>query len=135
MRKSILLFSLLLITGVSLQAQTVDVTFQVDMSITIATGKFNPGSNQVELRGSFDGWGAGVVLSDADNDSVYTGTVTGQPQATDIFYKFYHTGNSGTWESDPNRQMNTGTSSTVTLDPSFFNDKTPLFETVKIKLT
>ena len=125
MRKSILLFSLLLISGVFLQAQTVDVTFQVDMSVPIATGTFVPGTNQTELRGSFDGWGAGLVLSDGDNDSVYTGTVTGQPQATDIFYKFYHTGNSGTWESDPNRQMNTGTSSTVTLDPSFFNDKTP----------
>ena len=125
MKKVFLLISFLLMTGVFLQAQTVDVTFQVDMSVPIATGAFVPGTNQTELRGSFDGWGAGLVLSDGDNDSVYTVVLTGQAQSTDIFYKFFHTGNSGTWESDPNRQINTGTSSTLTIDPCFFNDKTP----------
>jgi len=126
MKKVFLLISFLLMTGVFLQAQTVDVTFQVDMSVPIATGTFVPGTNQTELRGSFDGWGAGLVLSDGDNDSVYTVVLTGQVQSTDIFYKFFHTGGTGaTWESDPNRQINTGTSSTLTIDPCFFNDKTP----------
>jgi len=93
MKKVFLLISFLLMTGVFLQAQTVDVTFQVDMSVPIATGAFVPGTNQTELRGSFDGWGAGLVLSDGDNDSVYTVVLTGQAQSTDIFYKFFHTGN------------------------------------------
>ena len=126
MKKVFLLISFLLMTGVFLQAQTVDVTFQVDMSVPIATGTFVPGTNQTELRGSFDGWGAGLVLSDGDNDSVYTVVLTSQAQSTDIFYKFFHTGGTGaTWESDPNREINSGTSSTLTIDPSFFNDKTP----------
>jgi len=115
----------MLITGVFIQAQTVDVTFQVDMSIEIATETFNPGTNQVEIRGDFDGWGAGLVLSDADNDSVYTVTMIGQPQNTTIFYKFFHTGNKGTWESDPNREVFTGTSPTLDVGPYFFDDRTP----------
>ncbi len=42
MRKMFLLFSLFLITGMFLQAQTVDVTFQVDMSVVRALQTFIP---------------------------------------------------------------------------------------------
>jgi hypothetical protein len=56
MRKLFLLISLFLITGVFLQAQTVDVTFQVDMSVKIATGYFNPGSDVVTCPGGFNNW-------------------------------------------------------------------------------
>jgi hypothetical protein len=122
MKKVFLLFSFLIYSG--LNAQTVDLTFQIDMRIEMAKENFSSGSNQVELRGSFDGWGAGLVLSDGNNDSVYTVTLTGQPQNTVIFYKFFHTGNEGSWESDPNREVNTGTS-TATLDPYFFDGRTP----------
>ena len=125
MRKFFLVIILLFSTVAFLKAQTVDVTFQVDMSVPLHTGAFNAGSDQVELRGSFDGWGAGIVLSDGNNDSVYIGTVAGQPQNTVISYKFFHTGNSGTWESDPNREINTGTAATLTIDPSFWNEKEP----------
>ena len=82
MRKSILLFSLLLITGVLLQAQTVDVTFQVDMSVKIATGYFNPATDVVTCPGGFNNWlneppaNTEKVMTDPDNDSVYTITIT-----------------------------------------------------------
>jgi len=125
MKKVFLLFCLMLLTGVPLQAQTVDVTFQVDMSIQMARTIFNATTDTVRIRGSFDGWGAGLDMSDADNDSVYVVTVTSQPQSTVIFYKFFHTGTNGTWESDPNREVNTGTSATVTVDPYFFDGRTP----------
>jgi hypothetical protein len=94
------------------------------MSIEIAMQRFDPATNQVELRGDFDGWGAGEVLSDDDNDSLYTVTLLGQPQDATIFYKFFHTGNN-TWESDPNREINTGTSPTLVIDPYYFDDRTP----------
>ena len=123
MRKLFLLISLFLLTGMFLQAQ-VDVTFQVDMSVVDQLETFNPSTDTVLLRGSFNGWGDGVPMSDA-GDLLYTVTLTGQPQNTDIFYKFFHQGGGGTWESDPNREINTGTSATLTVDPSFFNDKTP----------
>ncbi len=123
MRRTILLISLMLMFGVFLQAQTVDVTFKVDMSVKIALGTFNPGSDTVFVRGDFNGWGTTLM---ADNgDSTYSATVTGQPQNTTLLYKFFHTGGGGTWESDPNREANTGTSSTLEVDPSFFDDHNP----------
>ena len=121
MKKVLLLFCLL-ITGNVMRAQTVDVTFKVDMSTEIATTRFNPAVDTVRIRGSFDGWGAGIDMNDNDNDSVYIVTLSAQPQSTQIFYKFFHTGNSGNgWESDPNREVNTGTTVTLDLDPYFFN--------------
>jgi Secretion system C-terminal sorting domain len=125
MRRIFLLISMLLITGVFLRAQTVDVTFQVDMSIVTALETFNPATDTVMIRGSFNGWGDGVMMTPDNNDSVYVVTLTGQPQSTTIFYKFFHTGNNGTWESDPNREVDPGTATTLTVDPSFFDDKNP----------
>ncbi|HVO73704.1 MAG TPA: T9SS type A sorting domain-containing protein [Ignavibacteriaceae bacterium] len=123
MKKVFLLFCLILVTGTFLQAQTTDVTFKVDMKIRIVTGSFHPGTDTVRVRGSFDGWGSGVDMTDGDNDSVYTATITSQPQNTAIFYKFFYTPSS--WESDPNREMNTGTNATVVLDPYFFDSRSP----------
>jgi len=37
--------------------QIVNVTFQVDMSEEIQLGHFTPGVDQVDIRGSFNGWG------------------------------------------------------------------------------
>jgi hypothetical protein len=122
MRKLFLLVSILLISGGYLLAQTVDVTFKVDMSIRIATGKFVPTNDTVFVRGSFNGWGKTAMVD--DGDSVYSVTVTGQPQNTDLSYKFYYNAGSS-WESDPNRSINTGTGATLVLDPYFFNDRTP----------
>ncbi len=128
MKKVFLLFCLILLTGIVTKAQTVDVTFKVDMSTEWATARFNPTVDTVKVRGSFDGWGSGAIMNDDDNDSVYVVTVTGQPQNTAIFYKFYHTGNSGNgWEVDPNREVNSGTSTTLDLDPYFFDSDPAYF--------
>ena len=44
--------------------QVINVTFQVDMSQEIQLGHFIPGVNQVDIRGSFNGWGnSGAYLS------------------------------------------------------------------------
>jgi hypothetical protein len=57
---------------------TNSVTFQVDMSLQIAAGRFNPGAGDtVEVRGSFENWTAGqyVLAQSPTNANVYTGTV------------------------------------------------------------
>ena len=55
---------------------TNDVTFQVDMSAQIAAGRFNPDAGHtVEVRGSFNGWGAGTCLltnNPAPNANLYS---------------------------------------------------------------
>jgi len=131
MRKSILLFSLLLISGVLLQAQTVDVTFQVDMSVKIATGYFNPGSDVVTCPGGFNNWlneppaNTEKVMTDPDNDSVYTITIAMAPSAT-YEYKFnIGLGWNGKDETGGNRSVVVGTTG-MTVPVSFFNDYNPV---------
>jgi hypothetical protein len=79
------------------------VTFQVNMSIKMLEGSFQPGSGDVvQVKGSFNGWGGTDVMADVDGDSIYTVELT-IPQG-EINYKFFKTLRGGSdWESDPNR--------------------------------
>jgi hypothetical protein len=55
--------------------QIIDVTFQVDMAEQVQLGTFTPGSSQLDVRGSFNGWGnAGDYLT---NDPSILVTNTG----------------------------------------------------------
>jgi hypothetical protein len=52
------------------------ITFSVDMSTNLANGSFVPGTGDiVKVRGTFDGWGNGVVLSQVGSSAIYTNTV------------------------------------------------------------
>ena len=130
MRKMFLLFSLFLITGVFLQAQTVDVTFQVDMNVKIHTGYFNPATDVVTCPGDFNNWlnepppNTEKVMTDPDNDGVYSITIAMTPNAN-YGYKFnIGLGWDGKDETQGNRSVQVGASN-MTVDPSFFNDYTP----------
>lgn len=130
MRKIILLVSIMLMTGIFLQAQTVDVTFQVDMSVKIATGYFNPATEVVTCPGGFNNWlnepppNTEKVMSDPDNDSIYTITIAMAPNAT-YEYKFnIGLGWDGKDENQGNRSVAVG-SSNMTVPVSFFNDYNP----------
>ena len=130
MRKIILLVSVVLIAGIFLQAQTVDVTFQVDMSVKIATGYFNPSTDVVTCPGDFNNWlnepppNTEKVMSDSDNDSIYTITIAMAPN-TSYGYKFnVGLGWDGKDENQGNRSVAVG-SSNMTVDVSFFNDYNP----------
>jgi hypothetical protein len=52
------------------------VTFSVDLSTNLANGSFVPGTGDaVWVRGTFDGWGPGVALSQVGSSAIYTNTV------------------------------------------------------------
>ena len=81
------------------------VTFQVNMKIKMLEQTFLPGSGDiVRVVGSFNDWGNSTdTLTDADNDSIYTKTITlNEGQA--IEYKYLKTTRSGDWESVANRK-------------------------------
>jgi len=131
MKKVFLIISLVLMTGVFLQAQ-VNVTFQADMRVAIATGYFDPATETLTCPGDFDNWlneppaNTDKVLTDDDNDSVYTITIAMDPNAT-YGYKF----NIGLgWDGKDefqgmdNRSLVLGASDT-TLNPVFYNNYTP----------
>ncbi len=91
MRVIIYLLPLLLLPA--LQAQTVSITFEVDMRWEIEQGRFNLITETVDIAGSFNGWGStGHRLSDADLDSVYSVTVTGFTPGATIQFKFRQNG-------------------------------------------
>ncbi|MGE5845630.1 MAG: hypothetical protein ACM34O_02815, partial [Ignavibacteria bacterium] len=121
MRKVFLLFCLILLTGSVINAQTVNVTFQVDMSVQALKGAFDPASDTVYVRGSFNSWGQ-TAMSDANADSIYDVTISLDTNSNQA-YKFFHQGGGGTWEDNiSDRPLAVGISDT-TLDPVWFDNE------------
>ena len=80
--------ALLLSTGAV--AQTVPVSFRVNMSHLVAEGRFDPASDFVDLCGSFNDWGTNPLtpLVDGDGDLLYAIDVAGFTPGEVIEYKF-----------------------------------------------
>jgi hypothetical protein len=122
MKKVILLFCMIILTGNVINAQTVNVTFKVDMKVQALKGAFNPATDSVFARGSFNGWGQ-TAMADADLDSIYEVTIGDIPQNSNVAYKFFHQGGGGTWEDNiSDRQLAVGTTDII-LDPVWFDDE------------
>jgi hypothetical protein len=74
---------------------TNNVTFQVDMTVQIGIGRFNPATDTVEVQGSFNDWASGAyVLTNnpslsGNASNIYSGVVpiVGAPQSGES-YKF-----------------------------------------------
>jgi hypothetical protein len=73
------------------------MTFAVNMNVQTTKSFFDPASQGVEVRGSFNSWAGGVAtLTDADSDGIYTGSfAVGGNLGDTVEYKFYRTGESG----------------------------------------
>ncbi|MBN2280164.1 MAG: T9SS type A sorting domain-containing protein [Candidatus Marinimicrobia bacterium] len=104
----------------------VSVTFNCNMSVQIANGHFTAGVDNLDLAGNFNGWGGTAsILTDEDNDQIYTTTVTGLTAGQTLEYKFRINSNWDTSEfpnGGPNRvYVVPDTNSTVT---HFYNDVT-----------
>lgn len=115
------------------------VTFQVNMGFQASQGAFDPASNQVQVRGSFDSWGTGFALTPSASDpNLYVGTtdVPGTAGST-VEYKFVTVnGETVAWESNNNRSFALG-SEAQTLPVAFFNnqwDGAPLNVTFQVNM-
>jgi len=98
-----------------------DVTFQVNMTMKMREGTFQPGNNDiVRVAGSFNDWGNSTdTLSDGNGDSVYIKTVS--LAAGSIEYKFLKTLRGGLdWENVANRPFTV--SATTTLPVVWFDN-------------
>jgi len=67
---------------------TADVVFTVDMTLPIANGYFNAGSDFVDVSGTFNGWGSSAHMTDADGDGIYSLILAGQQVFEQIEYKY-----------------------------------------------
>ena len=87
-----------------------DVVFNVDMTLPISEGIFNPGSDFVDVAGSFNGWEGSGHMTDDDGDGVYSLIVPGISTFSVIEYKYRINGNWDTSEfpfGGPNRVYRT----------------------------
>lgn len=112
----------------SLQAQTVSITFEVDVSWEVAQNRFNPALRTVDIAGSFNGWGStGHSLADPDGDLVYSVTIPGFTPGASIAFKFRQNASwDGTEEfpgGGPNRTLTVPAVSTTLR--YWYSDRTP----------
>ena len=97
MNKLLRLFILFLFANIAL-AQTVE--FQVHMGVEAFHGRFTVGDT-VKITGNFNGWNTSTdILTDSDNDTIYTITKTFNVGDT-LLFRFIK-GVAG-WENDPHR--------------------------------
>ncbi|MBN1765788.1 MAG: hypothetical protein JW860_11060, partial [Sedimentisphaerales bacterium] len=64
------------------------VTFNVDMNKHILSGEFNPGSDNVDVAGSFNEWAGSGFMADDDGDGIYTITVPAMAIGDTIEFKY-----------------------------------------------
>jgi hypothetical protein len=83
------------------------VTFNVDMTKHIASGEFKPGTDFVDVSGSFNGWTGSAHLTDPEADGIYTISLDGMAVGQMIEYKYRINGDWNTSEypdGGPNRK-------------------------------
>ncbi|KAA0222802.1 T9SS C-terminal target domain-containing protein [candidate division KSB1 bacterium] len=120
-RRAVLMvcFGLFLLAGAALAD---DVTFKVDLSVMQELGLFTPATQTVHVRGSFNGWGDGSDLTDADGDFIYEGTFD-VGTAGPLAYKFVvKTGTAVTWEDNIGNRELPLTGAAQVLDPVEWNN-------------
>jgi hypothetical protein len=105
------------------------ITFQVDMSVQMFKGNFDPASgDSVEIRGSFNSWQDGNYnIFDYDKDKIYSGQfhILGK-SGDETRFKFVHFGSGGdTWEDRLDRSFNL-TGQNQVLPVVYFSDDSSL---------
>lgn len=81
-------------------------TFNVDMNAHIVNGEFYPGSDFMDVAGSFNDWTGSAQMTDEDGDGIYSITIANLTIASGIEYKYRINGNWDTSEfpaGGPNR--------------------------------
>ena len=118
------------------------VTWQCDMNVKIGLGEFTPATQEVVVRGAITDWCAySIVLTDTDNDGIYTGSFdhTGVPaQNLEYKYVYRNTGAGGwcdgVWEFLSNRSYDWA-GSDLTLPVQCFNDVCDTPGTCDVEIT
>jgi hypothetical protein len=75
--------------------------FQVNLAVQTALGNFNPSTDTVEARGSFNNnWAGGFVLTNSpDNPNLFSGTWVDSTDVVGATIQYQFVLNGGTWET------------------------------------
>ena len=118
MKKHALLFAVLFLGAWAVaSAQTFNVVFQVDMTVQIAKGAFDPAADKVQARGDFNNWGTTDMAPISAGSKVYSATIAAAAGTAKYKFFFKH-GANDVWESDQatsskNREFNVTADATV----------------------
>ena len=125
---------LVLITVVSFLS-AVDVTFNCNMNYQITLENFDPETDNLDVPGTFNGWSDSSVLTDTDEDGIYTITISDFAVGDNIEYKFRINFDWG------NAEFPGGANRTYTVVDSdnilnhWYNDEEPQVITVDVTFT
>ena len=107
MNKILYVSILLLFAGITFaQPKTIFINWECNMEIEKLSGRFDPATDTVAARGSFNGWGRHNLVQSID-PNLYVSAVPDTAFNAEVGdtiitgYKFYYTPN--TWENDPNK--------------------------------
>ncbi len=110
MKKSLrflFLITAIMCSHTAVHSQTVPVTFRVNMGYQISLGKFDPGTEFVDVAGTFNGWGSPVTkLADSDGDKIYEIVINGFTPNASADFKFRINGQWNGREEFPNGGAN-----------------------------
>ena len=123
----------------------VNVTFQVNMGVQMQTKAFDPATDSVVVRGSFESlagqsdWAGYYFLltKSATNDSVYTLTVPFPDSVAGktVAYKYVIVhGGTDTWETSNDRPLAFTSDANQVLPLVYFNDRNSVGITVKVTI-
>jgi photosystem II stability/assembly factor-like uncharacterized protein len=68
------------------------VTANVDMGVMVRRSEFVPASSALDVMGSFNGWSTGIVMTDANTDTIYSAEIGEHEAGTVINYKYRRNG-------------------------------------------
>ncbi|MDZ7796548.1 MAG: YCF48-related protein [Candidatus Marinimicrobia bacterium] len=72
------------------------VTAHVNMSVQMRKGNFTHAGHSLDIVGSFNGWGAGLPMTDADGDSIYSAFLGEFEEGTTLEFKCRR---NGAWDN------------------------------------
>ncbi|PKL90417.1 MAG: hypothetical protein CVV23_00770 [Ignavibacteriae bacterium HGW-Ignavibacteriae-2] len=102
----------------------VEVTLNVDMTVQITEGLFNPATGKVSVAGSFNGYDVNAtVMTDPDGDKIYSAKIAGIEPGTRLFFKYASNGNledALTFPNNGNRELVVTSGNNKAL--AYFND-------------
>jgi hypothetical protein len=86
--------------------KSVAITFSCNMEFEIVSGRFNPATDTLTVRGSFNGWsGDDIMAQSASDPNYYEKTVDYVTSVGEVInYKYAYINATGVaWEGDPNK--------------------------------
>jgi hypothetical protein len=108
MKKLLYVSFLILLSGITFAQKDILINWECNMEIEKLSGRFDPATDTVQVKGDFNGWSnPGHILDQSIDPNIYVSAVPDTAFDAEVGdtivggYKFFYTPNN--WENDPNK--------------------------------